>query len=279
MQKLCGVSDIVEAFDLFLTDQFGVLHDGQHPYPDAIFALERLNAERRAIVILSNSGKRAAPNEKRLGQLGFGRDLYDQFVSSGEVAWDILRREALAGSGLAPKRCFLISRDQDRSAVDGFDITLVKDPGEADLVLISASEAESYDESYYRRLLAPAALKNTTCFCTNPDKVMLTAIGPRFGAGRIAEVYEELGGNVRWIGKPFPEIYRYALSLFPDIDPTRTLCVGDSIEHDVAGAAAVGLKSLLVTGGVLAGEPEEAVSELAKQHGVFPDFLMSTFKF
>lgn len=278
MPKIQGLSDIVEAFDLFLLDQFGVLHDGRNPYPGAIAALEHLKAEKKTIAILSNSGKRAAPNERRLAKLGFGRDLYDRFVSSGEVAWHILRQEAAAGSGLAAKRCFLIARDQDRSAVDGLDITLVDNPGEADLILITGSEADSHDEHDYRRLLAPAAAKKTMCVCTNPDKIMLTAIGPRFGAGRIAEIYEVLGGNVRWIGKPFPEIYRHALALSPDVDPSRTLCVGDSIEHDIAGAAAAGLKSLLVTDGILAGKPEEKLYELEKQHGVASDFRMSTFK-
>ncbi len=40
---------------------------------------------------------------------------------------------------------------------------------------------------------------------------MLTAEGTAFGAGRIAELYQELGGTVRWIGKPFADIYAAAI--------------------------------------------------------------------
>ena len=65
----------------------------------------------------------------------------------------------------------------------------------------------------YRAALAPAARRRTPCLCTNPDKVMLTASGNAPGAGRIAEIYEELGGAVTWVGKPFPEIYRAAAEL------------------------------------------------------------------
>ncbi|WP_245521488.1 Gfo/Idh/MocA family oxidoreductase, partial [Mesorhizobium sp. M2D.F.Ca.ET.178.01.1.1] len=36
---------------------------------------------------ISNSGKRAAPNERRLLKLGFEAGSWDHFVSSGEVAW------------------------------------------------------------------------------------------------------------------------------------------------------------------------------------------------
>lgn len=44
---------------------------------------------------------------------------------------------------------------------------------------------------------------------------MLTASGLAFDAGAIAELYEALGGSVRWIGKPFPDIDHHALAYEP----------------------------------------------------------------
>ncbi|TGV13080.1 hypothetical protein EN786_37420, partial [Mesorhizobium sp. M4B.F.Ca.ET.143.01.1.1] len=67
---------------------------------------------------------------------------------------------------------------------------------DAELVLISASEGDRYDLEHYRTLLAPAAARRVPCFCTNPDRIMLTAVGSRFGAGELADLYESLGGNV-----------------------------------------------------------------------------------
>ena len=84
---LGGISEIAEDYDLFLVDQFGVLHDGQSPYSGAIQVLEALKARGKTVVLLSNSGKRSAPNAERLRGLGFPETLYDLFVTSGEVAW------------------------------------------------------------------------------------------------------------------------------------------------------------------------------------------------
>ena len=53
------------AFGTFFVDQYGVLHDGRHPYPGAIEALRRLKDAGRHVVLLSNSGRSAAYNARR----------------------------------------------------------------------------------------------------------------------------------------------------------------------------------------------------------------------
>ncbi|TGR16391.1 TIGR01459 family HAD-type hydrolase, partial [Mesorhizobium sp. M1C.F.Ca.ET.196.01.1.1] len=105
---------------------------------------------------------------------------------------------------------------------------------------------------HYREMLAPAAVSGVPCLCTNPDRIMLTKSGQRFGAGRIAELYEELGGNVEWIGKPHRPIYDAALAMLGNPPRERVVGIGDSIEHDIAGASGAGLSSALVRSGILA---------------------------
>ena len=129
----------------------------------------------------------------------------------------------------------------------------MKDAAQADVILLTASEGDRFDLDHYRRLLAAAAKSGIPCICTNPDKIMLTGAGPKFGAGRIAELYEEMGGKVTWIGKPFPAIYEAALKAVGNPPRTRVLCVGDSPEHDIAGAKGAGLASALVRTGIHAG--------------------------
>lgn len=271
------VADLAGLFDHFIVDQFGVLHDGSAPYPGAIEALSELKAAGKSVVLLSNSGKRSAPNEERLVGLGFQRGSWDMFLSSGEVAW---RR--FAGStgdpGLAPgSRCLLVARDGDRSAVDGLDIKLVEDAAQADIILLSASEGDRFDLDHYRRLLAPAAAAGVPCLCTNPDRIMLTKSGPRFGAGRIAELYEELGGPVEWTGKPYPAIYAAALDSLRNPPNDRVVSIGDSVEHDIAGAAGADLSSALVRSGILAGMSGQELEALFARHGSQPDFILPGF--
>lgn len=271
---LGGVRDIFEDYELFLVDQFGVLHDGQSPYRGAVWVLEELKARGKTVVLLSNSGKRSAPNAERLRGLGFPEALYDLLVTSGEVAWHQLSEGAQDGT---IRRCLLLSRGGDRSAVEGLDLELVDDGAEADIVLISGSEGSEVGLEAYLERIRPAAERGVACLCSNPDKLMITPAGLDFGAGRIAEVYEELGGSVTWIGKPFPAMYSFALSRCGNPPASEIIGIGDSVEHDIAGAAAIGAATLLIKGGILADADQDDLGALTRKHGVTPDFLLESF--
>jgi len=275
-RTLQGVHDLVDLFDCFIVDQFGVLHDGVRPYPGAVDALVMLKQADKTILLLSNSGRRSKPNEQRLLRLGFQHGSWDHFLSSGEVAWMRLQK-SLSVEARKPLKCLLIAREGDRSAIDGLELTAVNSGDEADVVLLSGSEADRFDMDHYRRQLEPAARRGVACICTNPDKIMLTPLGPRFGAGRIADLYAEMGGTVTWIGKPFPEIYASALDMLGGPLAARTACVGDSIEHDIAGGQAAGLATVLVATGVLDTASDAEKAALFRQHGATPDYLLPAF--
>jgi HAD superfamily hydrolase (TIGR01459 family) len=270
-----GIEPLAERYDVFLLDQFGVLHDGQRPYPGAVGALAALKGANKTIVLVSNSGKRSAPNERRLLKLGFEAGSWDHFISSGELAWRSLSEMAAAGSLRAGTRCLLISRDTDRSAIEGLPFALTRSGEDAELVLIAASEGDRHDLDYYRALLAPAAERDVPCFCTNPDRIMLTAVGPRFGAGQLADLYESLGGSVTRIGKPHPRILEAALEMAGKPIPTSVVCVGDSLEHDVAAGRRVGVATALVLSGILADITD--LPALFQQTDLCPDYTVKTF--
>lgn len=272
--EIGGLSDIVDRYDAFLIDQFGVLRDGRGPYPDAPKTLSALKAAGKRNIILSNSGKRSEENSVRLAELGFDPASWDWFLTSGETAFRIMAREA-AGPA---RKCLLISRDGDTSPLDGLDIARTARAVDADIILIAASEGDVRTLSYYEALLGPAARRNTPCLCTNPDKIMLTRNGTAFGAGRIAELYEELGGKVRWIGKPFADIYDQARAFLRDVPGHRICCIGDSVEHDIAGASAAGFASVLVTTGILKQSSAEDRQNLFEAHRAVPDFILPMFR-
>jgi len=122
---------LAAAHDLFIVDQYGVLHDGVRPYPGAPEALLRLREGGARVAILSNSGKRAAVNEARLVALGFDPGGWDAFVSSGEVA------HAKLASTVDPPRCLVLARGDDGGLLDGLETRIVSRAEEADLVLIA----------------------------------------------------------------------------------------------------------------------------------------------
>ncbi len=262
--------EIIAPYGLFFVDQFGVLRGADAPYPGAIEALKSLRTPGRTVVILSNSGKRSARNEDRLVALGFPRDSFDLFLTSGEVVWRYL------SDGVIPRpgSCFVISRDQDTSPIDGLGIAIAPDVVSADMILIAGSEAPRVSLQEYRLLLEPAARRGVPALCANPDMTMLVSGGTAFGAGRIARLYEELGGRVAWFGKPYPDIYAVARSLTGTAG-VRALGIGDSVEHDIAGAKREGSDAALVLAGIHAGTDE--LEAEYKAHGVRSDHVLENF--
>jgi HAD superfamily hydrolase (TIGR01459 family) len=268
---LPGIAGLIDTLKVLLLDQFGVLHDGHRPYPGVMDCLSAVRAAGKKIVILSNSGKRAEANERRMTELGFDPSVWDVFMSSGEAAWRMFADGADFKPGV---KCFLISRDDDRSAIDGLGLELVHEAAGADVILVTASEGDRFDLDHYRRMLSAAAKAGVRAICTNPDKVMLTSAGLKFGAGRIAELYEELGGKVTWIGKPFPAIYEAALAAVGNPPRGRVLCIGDSPEHDIAGAKSAGLASALVRTGIHAASSDAELQALFAKYNAVPDFIL-----
>ena len=48
--------------------------------------------------------------------------------------------------------------------------------------------------------------------CTNPDLIVDRGDVREFCAGSLAKIFEKLGGEVKYFGKPHPEIYKKAFS-------------------------------------------------------------------
>lgn len=272
-----SLDQLAQQFDGFLIDQFGVLLDGAGCYPDAPAALSQLGRTGKPILLLSNSGKRAEPNQARLTKLGFARDSYRMVLSSGEAAFGLLSRRI--GDDL-PKgaKVWLHARDNDTSAIDGLDLRRCDDPAESDLLLVSGSQGDRIALADYRSALAPAAAKAIPMLCTNPDLEMLTPSGTCFGAGAIAESYAEMGGRVDWVGKPYPLIYAEAARHLTGIPAARILCIGDSPAHDVLGGKTAGHATALVRSGLHASLTLPDLHTLCAATAQ-PDFIIPAFRF
>jgi HAD superfamily hydrolase (TIGR01459 family) len=251
--RINGLSDIAANFEGMLIDQFGVIHDGATLYPGTLRVLSELKSRGIPVAVMTNSGKRAEANRQRLVRMGVPRDHFVDAISSGEVAF----------ASLKVKTAFLIGKDGEDYGFDG--ITFVSDPKDAEVILILGSNAPRVPLDQYRKLLAGLTLP---AICCNPDKLMITPQGLFPAPGAIAALYEEMGGKVTWIGKPYPAIYREAARLIGN--PKRILCIGDSAEHDVAGGRNAGFQTLLVMQGVSTGQDPATLSPA-------PDYLMDSF--
>jgi HAD superfamily hydrolase (TIGR01459 family) len=245
-----GLAAIAERFDHVLLDQWGVLHDGRRVYPGVPGALAGLRQAGKRILVLSNSGKRAAENAERLAALGLPRGTFDFLVTSGEATWRALQRADGAPFGRLGRHCLLITRGGDRSVVDGIDLDLVERPRDADFILLAGLDDAAAQPLQWRdRLIAAAACK-VPMLCANPDIVMFGAGALIPAPGALAAFYQSLGGRVTFVGKPHAPIFDAALARLGNPEPKRVLVVGDSLDHDIAGGRAAKMLTVLVRSGV-----------------------------
>ena len=280
-----GLSDIADRFDHVLLDQWGVLHHGEAVSAGALAGVAALRRAGKRVLVLSNSGKRAAANAARLAGLGLAREAYDGLLSSGEACWRLLQRRNRPPFDRIGRHCLLITRGDDRSIVEGLDLSLAKDVTDADFILMAGLDDALADPEAWRARWTEAVTRDLPMICANPDLTMITAAGLAPGPGRIADLYGALGGEVTYVGKPHAPIYEECLSLLGRPDPRRVLAIGDSLDHDIRGGAGMGMATALVTSGILApafdpaaGEPAmiNVAQRLAREAGVSPDFLLTS---
>jgi len=291
--KFCqGISDISDSYNAFIIDQWGVIHNGEKAYDGAVDCLKELRARKKYIIILSNSGKRAEENKQRLKQFGVGPTLYDEIITSGEICWQGLKTQDDGFFKNIGEKCFLMTRDGDTSIIAGLDnIKVTNNIEEADFLLISGSEAPKKTlVDYYEPILRVAIRRRLKAICANPDSRILIGNNYAFGPGMIARRYEDFGGVVYYVGKPHKPVFQHCIRLMQEreIYPGQTVMVGDTMAHDIIGAAGVNIDTCLVKNGLHFGsfkgcnslyDVDRALNILVLQHhNVRPTFLVDKLK-
>lgn len=261
-----SLTEVAADYDALVLDQWGVLHDGTAPYPKALAAIEALMARGTCLVVLSNSGKRALPNRARIDEMGFPQDAFVEVMTSGEALW-----RDIEAARVDATRFFAIERSSGDAArwAEGLSIALV-DLASADAVLLmglpDATELSDWNDA-----LRQIEAKRLNVYCSNPD-----IMSPRDGGktvaspGALAETYRARGGSVVYYGKPHRPIFK---ALETTLGTTRLLMIGDSLDHDIAGAHGAGWDSVLVQGGLYSarfsqGSEDEVLAQLCKEKSV-----------
>jgi HAD superfamily hydrolase (TIGR01459 family) len=278
---IAGLREIADRFDGVLLDQWGALHDGGQVFPAARSCVERLQAAGKRVVILSNSGKRADENIRRLAKLGLPRSAYDALLTSGEAAWLGLRnRVEPPFSGLG-RRCLLITRGPDPSIVDGLDLEVVAEVSAADFIFLAGVDDRRAEPESWRSYFAEAVQRRLPMLCANPDLTMFAATGLVPAPGALGQFYESLGGQVHCIGKPHGPIFAAALRALGGPAAGRVLVIGDSLDHDTLGGNRAGMLTALIASGVhaanltAAADLAKAVRRLAADSAHLPHWVLS----
>ncbi|MBR0661065.1 TIGR01459 family HAD-type hydrolase [Neoroseomonas oryzicola] len=254
MEILDGIAAIADRYDGFVLDLWGVVHDGRKPYPGVPEALAELKARGKGVVFLTNAPRRAWMVQKLLDRMELDRALYDGIISSGEISWRHLKRRTDPWFAKLGTRCVHVGPERDLSVVEDGVAEIVTDPREATFLLNTGPDDERGPQSPdpYVPVLEACAAQHLPMVCVNPDRAVMVAGQKLICAGALADIYLGLGGAVREIGKPDPEVYDPVLELLRHPQRHRVLAIGDTPHTDLAGAQAAGLDALWALTGLAA---------------------------
>ena len=273
-RRLDSLLEVASDFDAIVLDQWGVLHDGTAPYPNAVDALTTLHAKGTRLAVLSNSGKRSAPNAKRIYDVGFPEGIFELVMTSGEALW----RDVSNGT-IKETLFFPIERAQGDAEhwAKGLEIDLSASPEDAEaFLLMGLPDGQSVVE--WAPILSLALAHEKTVYCSNPDRASprkggYTVVSP----GALAHAHSDEGGLVEFYGKPHRPVFT-ALELA--LGTENLLMVGDSLEHDIAGAHEAGWATALIQNGLYAadfsvGDQSVTLARLAKEKSApMPNFRL-----
>ena len=242
---IAGLSEIAHDHDALICDIWGVVHNGQAPFPDAAEALRRFRRECGPVVLLSNAPRPAWSVEEQFRRIGVATDCYDAIVTSGGAARDDIGARLAQAGRLA---LYYVGPELDAAALEGLAITRA-DIDHADLALcvgLKDDLTETPDD--YAPMLQAMRARNLTMLCANPDLKVYRGSRLCWCAGALAQAYEAIGGPVVYYGKPYKAIYEVALETAGH--PKNALAVGDALITDLKGAKAAGLEALFIADGL-----------------------------
>ena len=248
------ITEIMHLYDVFILDQWGVMHDGNNGYTHAFETVNKLVEQHKKLIIISNSSKRKISSVHKLQSLGFYKKNFLEVMTSGEMIWQELY-SSIKNYGSNLKNCFHIydvSKEDGIGFRDGLnEFNFVSNIKKSDFIL-ACTPFENTKPIDYIPILKDALDRNLIMFCANPDYVTIEKNNKKniFCMGTIADLYDHMGGTVIILGKPSKEIYKEACRKVNKIDLARIVAIGDSLDHDILGAINFGIDSILILNGI-----------------------------
>jgi len=265
------LGDLVDQFDVFLLDAFGVLNVGETPIEGAPQRIAALQALGKTCMVLTNGA--SLPQEISLAKyIRFGFDFTPETViSSREImaanlaqhfpgTWGCMAIEASKLEEFPAKVIVLDDYPKPFDDVNGF------------ILLGSQSWSEKRQSLMVKSLRANAR----PILVGNPDLVAPREDGLSLEPGWFAhEAARATGLTPQFSGKPFDAIFAEARKRIPDSIANERICmVGDTLHTDILGGKAAGFGTVLIAEhGLFRGKDVIAYIDAS---GIVPDFIAPT---
>jgi len=223
----------------FLIDMDGVLVRGPHLVPGADAFIERLKAEGRKFLILTNNSERTPKDlEHRLKKIGLN-------VGAEHIYTSALATARFLNSQRPKGTAFVIGESGLMAALH--DVGYVVTEYHPDYVVVG--DTPHYD---HQRITQAIRLihDGARFIATNPDVTGPTEAGIVPATGSLVALMEKATGRQAYfVGKPNPLMMRTALHQLQEHSENAVM-VGDRMDTDVVAGIESGMETILVLTGV-----------------------------
>ena len=207
LKEVNNFSEISNQYNALICDIWGVIHNGQELFPGINECLLNFKKLNNVVILLSNAPRPSSYVSSVLDKFGFKDECYDGIITSGDLTKKSLDEKIFG------ENCYHIGPERDLNIFEGTNVNRV-DFNNSDFIFVTGLfNDEIEDENDYLDLLNSAREREMTLVCANPD--LLVQRGDKLipCAGLISKTYEEMGGKVVNIGKPFSPIFKEAIEM------------------------------------------------------------------
>lgn len=255
-----NISEIIDNYDAFIIDLWGVIHDGIEAYPGVNECLEQIKSKGKQSIFLSNAPRRSIRAIEGLQRVGVPDGLYDHVITSGETTYEYLKSDEHS----LGKKFFMLGPDRDAGLMEGTEYSPTPSPTEADFAIVTGLDNDESTVEEIHPELNECLANKLTMICANPDIIIVRQSGVKaLCAGAIAEEYQQMGGKIIQFGKPYKSVYEKCFDYLSKTPKSRIAMVGDNLDTDIKGANNAGIDSYLIAGGILG-------KDLGIKHGELP---------
>ena len=265
---LKGLQSVADDYDLFYIDLWGVVHNGINLHEQAIDVLKELIKNKKMFVLLTNAPRPNETVKNFLQKMGMEKELRDHVFTSGEAALNYLKKSFIS------KKFYHIGPPRDFDLFSLFEKNRCRDIIDSEYLLCTGL-FDDHDKElvYYKSLLENH--KNKKMICTNPDLVVDRGEIRELCAGSVAMVFEKMGGDVVYFGKPHPEVYNQSVNN----NKKKILAIGDNLNTDIRGANLLNYDSLLISNGIHKNEiKNKGIQNVTKEYEVIVNYIQSDLK-
>jgi len=263
-----GLKSIIDNYDIFYIDLWGVVHDGISLHQKAIDTLIEISKAKKKFVLLTNAPRPNKTVKIFLERMNMNKAIREKVYTSGEAALNYLKKNYLSEKfyHIGPPRDFDLFIDFKESKTEKIEDSTY-------LLCTGLFDDHDKDLDYYKKLFEKNI--NKKMICTNPDLIVDRGKKRELCAGSVALVFEKFGGEVVYFGKPFPEVYNQSI----DNRNKKVLSIGDNLNTDIMGANLLNYDSLIISNGVHKDEiSKDGIEKVSKKYEVVVNFIQSELK-